>query len=47
VANFVLKPPRKEEQHLIDLALERAMTVMPLVVKGELERAMMQLHKPG
>jgi PTH1 family peptidyl-tRNA hydrolase len=46
VANFVLKPPRKEEQHLIDLALERAMTVMPLVVKGELERAMMQLHQP-
>jgi len=47
VANFVLKPPRKEEQELIDTAIERAMSVMPTVVKGELERAMMQLHKPA
>jgi PTH1 family peptidyl-tRNA hydrolase len=45
VVNFVLKPPRKEEQELIDSAIERAMSVMPMVVKGELERAMMQLHK--
>lgn len=47
VANFVLKAPRKEEQAVIDAALERAMNVMPAVVKGELERAMMQLHKPA
>jgi PTH1 family peptidyl-tRNA hydrolase len=47
VAHFVLKAPRKEEQDLIDRALDRAMSVMPAVVKGELERAMMQLHKPG
>ncbi len=46
VANFVLKPPRKDEQDVIDRALDRAMSVMPTVVKGELERAMMQLHKP-
>jgi len=47
VANFVLKPPRREEQELIDTALQRAMSVMPTVIKGELERAMMQLHKPA
>jgi len=47
VANFVLKAPRKEEQDLIDRSLERAMAVMPSVVQGELERAMMQLHKPA
>jgi PTH1 family peptidyl-tRNA hydrolase len=45
VANFVLKAPRREEQEAIDGALDRAMNVMQAVVKGELERAMMQLHK--
>jgi len=43
--NYVLKPPRKEEQEVIDTAIERALAVMPHVVKGELERAMMQLHR--
>ncbi|WP_158905159.1 aminoacyl-tRNA hydrolase [Burkholderia sp. L27(2015)] len=47
VANFVLKPPRREEQEIIDASLERATTVMPHVVKGELERAMMLLHRPA
>jgi len=45
VANYVLKPPRKDEQDVIDAAIERALAVMPHVVKGELERAMMQLHR--
>jgi PTH1 family peptidyl-tRNA hydrolase len=45
VANFVLKPPRKEEQEVIDVAIERALAVMPHFVKGEFERAMMQLHR--
>ena len=47
VANFVLKPPRKEEQDVIDAAIERALAVMPHVVKGAPERAMMQLHSAG
>jgi PTH1 family peptidyl-tRNA hydrolase len=47
VANFVLKPPRREEQEAIDIALERATAVMSYVVKGELERAMMLLHRPA
>ena len=45
VANFVLKPPRKEEQDVIDASIERSLAVMPTIVKGELERAMMQLHR--
>jgi PTH1 family peptidyl-tRNA hydrolase len=45
VANFVLKPPRREEQDVIDASIERALVQMPLVVKGEMERAVMQLHR--
>jgi PTH1 family peptidyl-tRNA hydrolase len=30
---------------VIDGSIERALAVMPQVVKGELERAMMQLHR--
>jgi peptidyl-tRNA hydrolase, PTH1 family len=40
-----LKPPRKEEQDVIDASIERSLAVMPHVVSGELERAMMQLHR--
>jgi peptidyl-tRNA hydrolase, PTH1 family len=47
VVNFVLKPPRKEEQEVIDRSLERATNVMQYVVKGELERAMLLLHRPA
>jgi PTH1 family peptidyl-tRNA hydrolase len=45
VANYVLKPPRREEQEVIDASIERALAVMPQIIKGELERAMMQLHR--
>jgi PTH1 family peptidyl-tRNA hydrolase len=45
VANYVLKPPRREEQDAIDAAMERGLAVMPQIIKGELERAMMQLHR--
>jgi peptidyl-tRNA hydrolase, PTH1 family len=44
VSNFVLNPPRKEEQVLIDRAMERAQEVAPLVVEGKLEAAMLKLH---
>ena len=47
VANFVLKPPRREEQDVIDASIERALAVMPTFVKGEAERAVMQLHRNG
>lgn len=47
VVNFVLKPPRKEEQTLIDTAIERSLAVMPQFAQGETERAMMNLHRAG
>ncbi|MGI4983917.1 MAG: aminoacyl-tRNA hydrolase [Janthinobacterium lividum] len=45
VINFVLKAPRREEQELIDAAVERSLAVMPQIVQGESERAMMNLHR--
>ena len=44
VVNYVLNAPRKEEQGLIDEALQRAQDVAPLVVEGKLEAAMLKLH---
>jgi PTH1 family peptidyl-tRNA hydrolase len=44
VANFVLKPPRKEEQDLIDDAILKSLAVLPKVVKGETGPAMSLLH---
>lgn len=45
VVNFVLKAPRREEQALIDAAIERSLAVLPQFAKGEMERAMMALHR--
>ena len=44
VANFVLNAPRKEEQVLIESALQRAQLVAPLMIEGKLEAAMLKLH---
>jgi len=44
VVNYVLKPPRKEEQPLIDDALQRAQDVAPLITDGKLQAAMLKLH---
>ncbi len=44
VANYVLKPPRKEEQDLIDDCLNRAYIVLPKMLAGEMNVAMQQLH---
>lgn len=35
VVNYVLKPPRREEQTEIDTAIGRALDLMPLIEKGE------------
>jgi PTH1 family peptidyl-tRNA hydrolase len=35
VVNYVLKPPRREEQAEIDAAIERAIDLWPLIEKGE------------
>jgi peptidyl-tRNA hydrolase, PTH1 family len=44
VVDFVLHRPRKEEQELIDAAIEKSLDVIPLLVKGEFNSATMRLH---
>lgn len=44
VSNYVLNAPRKEEQELIDGAMQRAQQVLPLMVEGKQEAAMLKLH---
>jgi PTH1 family peptidyl-tRNA hydrolase len=44
VMDFVLHPPRRDEQKTIDAAIERGMDVLPLLFDGQSEAAMMTLH---
>jgi peptidyl-tRNA hydrolase, PTH1 family len=44
VADFVLHRPRKEEQALINDAIDKSLGIIPLVCEGKFEAAMMQLH---
>jgi PTH1 family peptidyl-tRNA hydrolase len=44
VVDYVLNAPRKEEQVLIDEALQRAQDVAPLIIDGKMEAAMLKLH---
>jgi PTH1 family peptidyl-tRNA hydrolase len=44
VPDYVLHRPSREERTLIDEAIGRALAVMPMVMAGELERAMNELH---
>lgn len=44
VANFVLNAPRREEQELIDQAMQRALDVSTLIAEGKMEAAMLKLH---
>jgi len=44
VADFVLHRPRKEEQVLIDEAIDKSLRVLPLAVEGKFDIATMQLH---
>ncbi len=44
VADYVLHRPRKEEQELINEALEKSIAVIPLLCEGKFEAAMMKLH---
>ncbi|MCE1186013.1 aminoacyl-tRNA hydrolase [Zoogloea sp.] len=48
VANFVLKPPRREEQTLIDVSIDRALAAWPLMAKADWNAATKQVNtKPG
>jgi PTH1 family peptidyl-tRNA hydrolase len=44
VVNYVLNAPRKEEQVLIDEAMQRGQDVAPLIIEGKMEAAMLKLH---
>jgi PTH1 family peptidyl-tRNA hydrolase len=44
VADFVLHRPRKEEQVLIEEAIEKSLRVLPLAVEGKFDIATMELH---
>ena len=44
VADYVLKKPSKTDRQHIDLALEKACDVLPLILNGEIQKAMHQLH---
>jgi PTH1 family peptidyl-tRNA hydrolase len=45
VADFVLHPPNREHSQAIDDAMGRALEIVPQLVEGQFERAMMQLHR--
>jgi PTH1 family peptidyl-tRNA hydrolase len=48
VANYVLKPPRKEEQGDIDAALDRALLAWPTLARGEFNAATQKINsKPA
>jgi PTH1 family peptidyl-tRNA hydrolase len=47
VVSYVLHAPGRAERDGIDQAIERALTVMPLVIAGAWERAQQQLHTQG
>jgi PTH1 family peptidyl-tRNA hydrolase len=44
VVKYVLNAPCKEEQALIEEAMQRAQDVAPLVIEGRMEAAMLKLH---
>lgn len=44
VVDFVLHRPRREEQLLIDDAIANSLQVIPQLIEGKFEAAMMQLH---
>lgn len=44
VENYVLNPPKKTERELIDNAMQNAEHVVPLMLNGELQKAMQELH---
>lgn len=47
VVDFVLKPPRREEQVEIDVALDRALQAWPLLARGDYPAAMQKLNVRG
>lgn len=44
VVHYVLKPPRREEREQIDAAIERALELWPLIVRGEWNAAVQRAN---
>jgi PTH1 family peptidyl-tRNA hydrolase len=44
VGDFVLHPPSRDHHKAIDEALDRALDIVPLMIEGRAEAAMMKLH---
>ncbi|WP_426073350.1 aminoacyl-tRNA hydrolase [Janthinobacterium sp. DSP2-3-3] len=44
VADFVLHRPRREDQELIEQAIDKSLQEMPQIVEGKFEAATMKLH---
>ena len=44
VHDYVLNPPEKAERELIETALQNADRVMPLILSGDIAKAMQELH---
>jgi PTH1 family peptidyl-tRNA hydrolase len=45
VADFVLHPPRRDEQTEIDEVIRRCRVVVPFMLDGDIERATRELHR--
>jgi len=44
VIDFVLHPPRRNEQDALDHALDRCRAIVPLLLNGQFDQAVAQLH---
>ncbi len=44
VANFVLPAPTRDEQSLIEQNIDQSTTLLPLLLQGKFEEAMLKLH---
>ncbi|MGH1470955.1 MAG: aminoacyl-tRNA hydrolase [Cellvibrionaceae bacterium] len=44
VASYVLKKPPATEQRLIEESVDNALAILPMVITGEWEKAMQELH---
>ena len=44
VANFVLHAPARDEQSLIEQNIDQSTTLLPLLLQGKFEEAMLKLH---
>ena len=45
VVDYVLSPPRRDEARAIEEAIERAVAQFPLLLKGEFQQVMNELHR--